>query len=170
MRPTVSEPETKSTGNLLEQAYARSCLEKPRQIFKTSQKLESKPTGPRMPDEVFKKMSDQLSQVKEVHAKHLADIDRITRDLQLIKMEEIECESNAPIAASKYRFYQELRSYVQDFVECLDEKVPFIVDLERRAVNLISKQSTMLIGRRRQDVQDQANEAVGSEYCLEENV
>lgn len=114
-----------STGNLLEQAYAKISLEKPRQIFKSTQKADSKPTGPRMPDEVLKKMSDRLAQVKELNEKHLADIDRIARDLKLIKMEELESEQNAPIAASKYRFYQELRGYAQDLIECLDEKVRF---------------------------------------------
>lgn len=112
-----------STGNLLEQAYAKISLEKPRQLLKSTKKTENKPTGPRMPEEVFKKMNDRLTQVKELNEKHLNDIERIAKDLKLIKMEELESEQNAPIAASKYRFYQELRSYVQDLVECLDEKV-----------------------------------------------
>lgn len=61
--------------------------------------------------------------MRGLHNKHLDDIDQITRDLQLIKMDEMNCEQNAPIAAIRYRFYQELRGYVTDLVECLDEKV-----------------------------------------------
>lgn len=65
----------------------------------------------------------RLTQVRELHNKHLDDIDRITSDLKLIKMDELYCEQNAPIAAMRYRLYQELRGYVTDLVECLDEKV-----------------------------------------------
>lgn len=115
-----------STGNLLEQAYAKHSLDKPRQLLKSTQRAENKPTGPRMPEEVFKKMNDRLIQVKELNAKHLSDIERIGRDLKLIKMEELECEQNAPLAASKFRFYQELREYCHDLIECLDEKVGWL--------------------------------------------
>ena len=58
-----------------------------------------------------------------MQSKHVGDIENITRELKILKMDEIQCEQNAPIAAVKYRFYQELRGYVTDLVECLDEKV-----------------------------------------------
>lgn len=148
-----------STGNLLEQAYARSAFEKPRKMLIATQKSETKPSGPRMPEEVFKKMQERLTQVKELNATHLSEIDRITRDLQLMKMNAMQSEQNAPIAASKYRFYQELRGYVLDLIECLDEKLPKIVELERKAIAVMSKQSNLLIERRRQDMLDQTKEA-----------
>ncbi|XP_037038522.1 PAX3- and PAX7-binding protein 1 isoform X2 [Bradysia coprophila] len=147
-----------STGDLLEQAYAKSSLEKPRQMILSTQKKPSKPSGPRRPEDVAKKMNERLTQVRELHNKHLDDIDQITRDLKMMKVDELYCEQNAPIAAIRYRFYQELRGYVTDLVECLDEKVPLIVDLERRTIALMSKQALMLIERRRQDVRDQAKE------------
>lgn len=51
-----------------------------------------------------------------------------------------------------YRFYQELRGYITDLVECLDEKVGLINTLEQRAMDLLAKKSEWLIERRRQDV------------------
>lgn len=48
-----------STGDLLEQAYAKSCLEKPRQMILSTQKKSNKPTGPRMPKEVVNKMRER---------------------------------------------------------------------------------------------------------------
>lgn len=155
-----------STGNLLEQAYARSTLEKPRKLAMQSQKAEKKATGPRMPAEVFSKMCDRLTQVKDLNASHLDEIDRITRELQLMKFETLQSEQNAPIAASKYRYYQELRCFVQDLVECLDEKLPKIVELERKANGLMAKQATVLIERRRQDTRDQAKESTQSEFTF----
>lgn len=120
---TFDDSEPMSTGNLLEQAYARISLDKQRHIIVSTQKQSAKPGGPRMPEEVAKKLKDRLLQVRELHDKHILDIDQITKELQIIKLEELDCSQKAPIAAIKYRFYQELRGYVTDLVECLDEKV-----------------------------------------------
>lgn len=159
--PVLEKPSKQmSTGNLLEQAYARSTLEKPRKLV--ALKAEKKSAGPRMPAEVLSKMAERLAQVKELNASHENEIDRISREIQLMQLETMQSEQNAPVAASKYRFYQELRSYVQDFVECLDEKLPRIVELERKSIAIISKQAHTLIERRRQDTRDQAKEATQS--------
>lgn len=115
--------EPLSTGNLLEQAYARISIDKQRKIVLSTQKQSTKVSGPRMPEEVAKKLNDRLLQVRELHDKHILDIDQITKELKVLKMEELDCSQKAPIAAIKYQFYQELRGYVTDLVECLDEKV-----------------------------------------------
>lgn len=117
------EAQPMSTINLLEQAYATSSFEKPRQLLRAAQKSDSKPAGTRKPQDILKAMTESYAQVKELHEKHLADIERISMDLKLLKMEELEGEQNAPVAASKFHFFQKFRGYVQDLVECLDEKV-----------------------------------------------
>lgn len=45
-------------------------------------------------------------------------------------------------------------------------QIPKIVEWERKAISVMSKQSNMLIERRRQDVRDQAKEVTqaGSKY------
>lgn len=155
---TNSSGEPLSTGNLLEQAYARNSLEKPRKMMQATQKQTSKPSGPRAPAEVAAKLNDRLAQVRQLHDRHVQDIEAIAKELRILKMDELQCEQRAPIAAVKYRFYQELRAYVTDLVECLDEKLPAIVELERKALAIMSKQAALLIERRRQDVRDQAKE------------
>lgn len=121
------EAQPMSTSNLLEQAYATSSFEKPRQLLRASQKSDGKPASARKPEEILKMMSERFTQVKELHEKHLSDIDRITMDLKLLKMQELEGEQNAPVAASKFHFFQKFRGYVQDLVECLDEKVNDVI-------------------------------------------
>lgn len=159
--PVHAKPNRMSTANLLEQAYAHSTLERPRKLL-ASKKAEKKSAGPRMPTEVFSKMKERLAQVKELNASHTSEIDRITREVQLMKMDALQSEQDAPVAAAKFRFYQELKCYVQDLVECLDEKLPKIVELERKSIGIMSKQANMLIERRRQDTRDQAKEATQS--------
>lgn len=115
--------EPKSTGNLLEQAYAKSSLETARQMMNKQKQSTAKPTGPRNPEEVHSKLLERLQQVKRLHGKHVLEIQQMDDRLKDLKVTETENAENAPVAAIKYRFYQELRGYVTDLVECLDEKV-----------------------------------------------
>lgn len=80
-------------------------------------------------------------------------------DINQISLELEDMKAKAPLAAEKFKFYQELRGYVTDLVECLDEKLQNITDIEQRALDQLSKRSTWLVERRRQDVRDQAEEA-----------
>lgn len=145
-----------STRNLLEQAYASSNIQKSHSV-KAGQKSEKK-AGPRMPHAVLDMVKERLKQVKESNATHLNQIQKITNDMNVIALEELECEQNAPIVAAKFRFYQELKGYVLDLIECFDEKLPKINELERKYVAAVVKYANFLIERRRQDVRDQARE------------
>lgn len=146
-----------STGALLDKAYASEHSKLQRVVNKISKRIEKR-AGPRTPQQIHDSIAERLKQVKELNESHRSQIDDITKDLNMIRLEEMECEKNAPIAAAKFRFYQELRGYVLDLIECFDEKVPKIVDLEMRYVAVVVKHANFLIERRRQDVRDQANE------------
>lgn len=145
-----------STGILLEKAYASGNSEKTK-LIKLQQKADKK-LGPRTPQQIYDSIKERFTNVKQLNESHLEQINKITTDLTVIKLEELESEQNAPIVASKFRFFQELRGYVLDLIECYDEKLPKIVGLEKRFFILIAKHANVLIERRRQDVRDQASE------------
>ncbi|KAL1402163.1 hypothetical protein pipiens_001885 [Culex pipiens pipiens] len=156
-----------STAALLEQAYARtSGLSKANTRAASSSLIsrvatagkQEKPAGPRMPKEILRQLSARLSTTKELNYKHITDIERITQEVKVLKLDHLASEQKAPAAAARYRFYQEIKCYCADLVECLDEKMPQIVALEQRALSLMARYSSMLIERRRQDVRDQAKE------------
>lgn len=172
-----------STGTKLAQAYARSAtMDRAHQLLSgggsggsgdNGRTAAVKTGGPRMPSEVQQMLRDRLQQVRELHEKHVNEIEQIGSRVAALSVTEAENTANAPVAAVKYRFYQELRGYVTDLVECLDEKLPAIVDLERRALAIMARQATLLIERRRQDVRDQAKEIAeaGSECdCVRDSV
>lgn len=187
-----------STANLLQQAYAKtSIMSSSRGTAATSTAtttatklnvdqqgfaagFNTEPNGPsttgraqktgwpRLPRDVVAKLEDRFVHLRQLHSQHLADIEQIGKDLEMLKVEEIECEVRAPLVAEKYRYYQELRGYVMDLVECLDEKVPQIDELEKSFIAIMSNQASTLIKRRHQDVRDQAKEITeaGSECDL----
>lgn len=145
-----------STRNLLEQAYASSNIQKGNSS-KSGQKSEKK-SGPKMPHQILDIVKERLTQVKDLNESHMKQIKKITNDMNVISLEELECEQNAPVVAAKFRFYQELKGYVLDLVDCYDEKLPKINELEKKYTNAAIKYSNFLIERRRQDVRDQARE------------
>lgn len=61
--------------------------------------------------------------MKESCDGHERELERVRSDLGRTELDLAEHEEKAPLAAQRFRFYQELRGYVTDLVECLDEKV-----------------------------------------------
>lgn len=71
----------------------------------------------------MKNIIRRLDSLKEVHRRHQLDQDRLEQELGQTVKELDDAEIRAPQLAQRFRYYQELRGYVTDLVECLDEKV-----------------------------------------------
>ncbi|KAK7871921.1 hypothetical protein R5R35_009725 [Gryllus longicercus] len=110
------------------------------------------------PQTITNKLKDRLASLKEVHRRHTLEKDQVAADLISLQTEQLKLEQEAPGLAERFRFYQELRGYVTDLVECLDEKLPVISALEQRLLSLLKRRAEQLTERRRQDVRDQAEE------------
>lgn len=147
-----------TTAELLEKAYSQTNYEVTKRLRKEKKKENAKPLGIKTPQEILKSVNEKLRFSREQNNKNFVDIDRISEEFRSIKIDLQDCDKNGPVAAAKYRFYQELKLYVEDLIECLDEKLPVIVALEDRALTVMGKYSKKLIERRRQDVRDQAKE------------
>ncbi|KAH8359818.1 hypothetical protein KR093_009032 [Drosophila rubida] len=154
-----------STSTLLEQAYAKNAMDKSsnlvstmRSSFSKPKKEKSKATALRTPQEMRTAITKRINELQERNDDHSATITRILNELKSLKLQELECQQNAPTAAAKYKFYQEIKCYVNDLVDCLAAKSPQINDLEKRALLQYGKSQRHLVNRRRQDVRDQAKE------------
>ena len=64
-------------------------------------------------------------------------------------------EADYPVLREKYRIYQEMRSFVRDLLDCVNEKYDTILDVENRIFSMWKVRSEKLIKRRRADIQDQ---------------
>lgn len=133
-------PQPESTSSLLEQAYAKCTMEKPQQLLNASKpkKDKAKPTALRTPQEIRNAIEERLNKLKELNTNHLEDIERINRQMEAMKLEELDCKQKAPTAAAKYRFYQEIKCYVTDLIDCLNEKVINFHNIRKEAMKLNS--------------------------------
>ena len=64
-----------------------------------------------------------MESLKEVHRRHKSNYEELQLELVQTVKELDEGEERAPLLARRFKDYQELRGYVTDLVECLDEKV-----------------------------------------------
>ena len=65
----------------------------------------------------------RLESLREVNSRHEKDLDRIV-DEMVNSQEVVErAERNIPDYVEKHKFYQDLRGYVTDMVDCYNEKV-----------------------------------------------
>ncbi|CAH1183754.1 unnamed protein product [Phaedon cochleariae] len=117
------------------------------------------PGIPRTPQMIAGKLREHFERVSGSRERHMEQLEKTREDMQEVVKELEELKIKAPNAAERFRFYQELRGYITDLVECLDEKVEIITNLEQRSLDLMARKSEWLIERRRQDVRDQAEEA-----------
>lgn len=117
------------------------------------------PVIPRTPQMIADKLREHYQSVCESRENNIKKLQQNQQDIEQISKELEQLKTKAPLAAERFKFYQELRGYITDLVECLDEKVGVIASLEQRAMDQLAKRSEWLIERRRQDVRDQAEEA-----------
>ncbi|CAL1547674.1 unnamed protein product [Lymnaea stagnalis] len=99
-----------------------------------------------------------LNTMDMVYRNHKLELDKTIFEIQDAKESIEACEQKAPDLEKRFQFFQELRGYVRDLVECLNEKVPAINELEQRVNNLLKSRAERLIKRRQLDVQDQCRE------------
>lgn len=116
------------------------------------------PGVPKTPQAIAEKLHEHFDSICTSREQNIQKLCKIQEDIVKVSNELKEYQLQAPVAAEKFKFYQELRGYITDLVECLDEKVGVITNLEQKAMDLLSKRAQWLVERRRQDVRDQAEE------------
>ncbi|XP_065201950.1 PAX3- and PAX7-binding protein 1 [Planococcus citri] len=107
------------------------------------------------PEIIAKKLRERLENLEEMYKRRENDIDNINHEIITLQSDFEKRKINVPELAERFQFYQDLRGYVTDLVECLDEKIPVINSLEQRLITMYQKQTNELVSRRRLDVKDQ---------------
>lgn len=74
----------------------------------------------------------RLASLRDLQRRQQTDLTRVADELASTKAEREHLEMEQPVLAQKFRYYQELRGYVTDLVECLDEKVGSYITITTR--------------------------------------
>ena len=107
---------------------------------------------------IIKRLKESRESFNEIHRRHKSEYDTIVDDLVSSKISVSTCSNQLAPLNHTFQFYQDMRGYVADLRECLNEKVVEISKLEQQVYLLYRQRTQKLIQRRRQDVKDQNNE------------
>ncbi|KAL8611073.1 hypothetical protein ACOMHN_064364 [Nucella lapillus] len=109
-------------------------------------------------ESVRKRLQERLDTQDTVYRGHKLALDTARTDLADAQTTIDSCKHSTAGLEERYRFFQEMRGYVRDLVECLNEKVPAVNELEQRMHNLLRSRVARLLHRRQQDVRDQCQD------------
>ncbi|EDO38733.1 predicted protein [Nematostella vectensis] len=103
-------------------------------------------------------MSKRLESLQEVYRVHKLERDKTVTHLETAQESIDNMEGRGGDIERNFAFFQEMRGYVRDLIECLNEKVPVIDALEKSIHGLLRQRAERFVQRRQDDVKDQATE------------
>ncbi|XP_051880773.1 intron Large complex component GCFC2-like [Pristis pectinata] len=106
---------------------------------------------------VKKRLINRLESLQEVHRSHHCEQEKIQESAESSRctIEHLEAVSDSGL---RYRFYQEMRTYVKNLINCFNEKIHLINELESEMHQLLREQARKLLQRRQDDVQDESSD------------
>ncbi|KFW00050.1 GC-rich sequence DNA-binding factor 2, partial [Eurypyga helias] len=98
---------------------------------------------------VKKRLTERITSLQDVHRAHQREYEKCVEDIESSKMTVQELEKSSD-AALNYKFYRAMKTYVENLINCLNEKLKHINDLEL-AAHVLLQQRAMRVLKRRQD-------------------
>ncbi|XP_032877194.1 intron Large complex component GCFC2 isoform X1 [Amblyraja radiata] len=104
-----------------------------------------------------KRLIIRLESLQEVHRSHCREHEKIQESAESSQctIEHLEAASDPNL---RYRFYQEMRTYVKNLTNCFNEKIHRINELESELHQLLREEARKLLQRRQDDVQDETSD------------
>ncbi|XP_078700260.1 PAX3- and PAX7-binding protein 1-like isoform X2 [Branchiostoma floridae x Branchiostoma belcheri] len=109
-------------------------------------------------ESVKDRLRDRLDSLKQVHSAHQREHDKHAHDMDSSVNAVDDIEGSADDVERQFTFFQEMRGYVRDLVECLNEKVPKIDQLETAMHMLLRQRAERFVQRRQDDTKDESEE------------
>ncbi|KAM9273843.1 LOW QUALITY PROTEIN: intron Large complex component GCFC2 [Cariama cristata] len=98
---------------------------------------------------VKKRLTERITSLQDIHHAHQREYEKYMEDIENSKMTVQELEKSSD-AALNYKFYRAMKTYVENLINCLNEKLKYINELEL-AAHVLLQQRAMTVLKRRQD-------------------
>ena len=76
-------------------------------------------------EQLKSKIQQRLESIVSVHRTHRLELDDIESRMESCEQSMADLSVLGPKTERQYKFYQEMRGYINDLVECLNEKVSY---------------------------------------------
>ncbi|XP_043366106.1 intron Large complex component GCFC2 isoform X5 [Dermochelys coriacea] len=104
---------------------------------------------------VKKRLTTRMTSLQDLHRAHQREHEKYTQDIESSKntIQELERSSNA---ALNYKFYRSMKTYMESLIDCLNEKLLHINELESAMQMLLQQQAITLLKRRQEDLKNES--------------
>ncbi|KAM9563473.1 intron Large complex component GCFC2 isoform 1-T1 [Guaruba guarouba] len=98
---------------------------------------------------VKKRLTERITSLQNVHRAHQREYEKYKEDIESSKV-AVQVLEKTSDAALNYKFYRSMKTYVENLINCLNEKLKSINELEL-AVHVLLQQRAVRVLKRRQD-------------------
>ncbi|XP_004473409.3 intron Large complex component GCFC2 isoform X2 [Dasypus novemcinctus] len=105
---------------------------------------------------IKKQLNTRLMSLQDMHRSHLREYEKYIEDIKSSKstIQNLENSSNQ---ALNYKFYKSMKTYVENLIDCLNEKVINIQEIESSIHALLLKQSMTFMKRRQDELKHESS-------------
>ncbi|KAM9298162.1 intron Large complex component GCFC2 isoform 1-T1 [Morus bassanus] len=104
---------------------------------------------------VKKRLTERIMSLQDVHRAHQREYEKYMEDIESSKMTVQELEKSSD-AALNYKFYRAMKTYVENLINCLNEKLTYINDLELAVHALLQRRAMRVLKRRQDELKDES--------------
>ncbi|XP_037383610.1 intron Large complex component GCFC2 isoform X3 [Talpa occidentalis] len=104
---------------------------------------------------IKKELNTRLTLLQDTHRSHLREYEKYTEDVKSLKstIQNLEDLSNQ---ALNFKFYKSMKVYVENLIDCLNEKIINIQEIESSMQLLLLKQATTFMKRRQDELKHES--------------
>ncbi|CAO2605518.1 Intron Large complex component GCFC2 [Lemmus lemmus] len=118
----------------------------------TLKKFDTSISFPPVSLEIIKKqLNNRLTLLQDTYRSHQREYEKYEQDIKSSKT-AIQILENAPDQNLNYKFYKGMKIYVENIIDCLNEKIISIEELESSVHTLLLKRSEALLKRRQDEL------------------
>ncbi|XP_050020915.1 intron Large complex component GCFC2 isoform X4 [Alexandromys fortis] len=118
----------------------------------TLKKFDTSVSFPPVNLEIIKKqLNNRLTLLQDTYRSHQREYEKYEQDIKSSKT-AIQNLENAPDQNLNYKFYKGMKIYVENIIDCLNEKIVSIEELESSTRMLLLKRSEALLKRRQDEL------------------
>uniref|UniRef100_H0UY18 GC-rich sequence DNA-binding factor 2 n=1 Tax=Cavia porcellus TaxID=10141 RepID=H0UY18_CAVPO len=100
---------------------------------------------------IKKQLNTRLTLLQDTHRSHQREYEKYVEDIKSSKstIQNLESSSNQALS---YKFYKSMKMYVENLIDCLNEKIIHIQEIESSMHALLLKQAMTLMKRRQDEL------------------
>lgn len=100
---------------------------------------------------IKKQLNNRLTLLQDSHRSHQREYEKYVQDIESSKT-AIQNLENTSDQTLNYKFYKGMKTYVENIIDCLNEKIVSIEELESSRYTLLLQRSEALLKRRQEEL------------------